>query len=422
MSKPSASATRASRIIHCIVAPLLPRLRLASVCIAIVLVSCATPPSERRGAAPSQPPNATLPPVFTRVAWDALPGFATDRVAQAWPSLRVGCNALLASARTSPTWQRPCAAAEAVDATDEGAVRAFLLAHFSPYVIAFPGGRVDGLVTGYYEPLLEGSRERTDRFRIPVYAVPDDLLVVELSDLHPELAGRRVRGRIEGRRVVPYFNRREIERGAAAHSSVIAYVADPLDAFFLQIQGSGRIALTDGSVVRLGYADQNGHPYRAIANVLIARGEMTLAQASMQAIRAWARTNPDRVDDLLDENPSYVFFREIAAPARGTLHAMIDGPTGSLGVPLLAQRTVAVDARAIPLGAPLWISTTRPSSGAPLERLVLAQDTGGAIRGAVRADFFWGSGEAAALEAGLMRQSGRLWLLWPIDAELPTAQ
>ena len=322
-----------------------------------------------------------------------------------------------------PTWQKPCAAAEAVDATNEGAVRAYFATHFSPYAIAFPGGRVDGLVTGYFEPLLEGSRERTARFRVPLYAVPDDLLVVDLSEIHSELAGRRVRGRIEGRRVVPYFSRREIERGAANRTAgVIAYVADPLDAFFLQIQGSGRIALTDGNVARLGYADQNGHPYRAIANVLIARGEMTLAQASMQAIRAWARANPERVDDLLDENPSYVFFREIAAPAGGTLEAMIDGPTGSLGVPLLARRTVAVDARAIPLGAPLWISTTQPSSGAPLERLVLAQDTGGAIRGAVRADFFWGSGEAAALEAGLMRQSGRLWLLWPVDAELPVAR
>jgi membrane-bound lytic murein transglycosylase A len=185
------------------------------------------------------------------------------------------------------------------------------------------------------------------------------------------------------------------------------------------VQGSGRIALADGSVVRVGYADQNGHPYRAIANRLIERGAMTLEQASMQSIREWARRNPDEVPALLDYNPSYVFFREVPAPAPGTLEAAIDGPIGSLGVPLLAQRTIAVDQRAIPLGAPVWIATTRPSNGEPVERLVLAQDTGGAIRGAVRADFFWGAGEAAAHEAGLMRASGRLWLLWPTNATPP---
>lgn len=301
-------------------------------------------------------------------------------------------------------------------------MRAFLATHFSPYAVAFPDGRRDGLITGYYEPLLPGSRERTPRFRVPLYAVPDDLLVVDLAELHPELANRRVRARLEGRRVVPYWSRADIERGTAAFAAkVLAYVADPLDAFFLQIQGSGRIQLADGSALRLGYADQNGHPYRAIANVLIAQGEMTLEQASMQAIRAWASANRERLPALLDENPSYVFFREVPPPARDTLEAAIDGPLGALGVPLLAGRTIAVDARAIPLGAPVWLATRQPSSGAPIERLVLSQDTGGAIRGAVRADLFWGAGDAAAREAGTMREPGRLWILWPTGVALPAA-
>lgn len=368
-------------------------------------------------------PETTLPAIFTRASWNELPGFADDRISEAWPALSVGCRALLANARTAPTWRRPCEAAEAIDGQDETAVRAFLVAHFSPYAVAFPDGRRDGLVTGYYEPTLQGSRERTPRFAVPLHAVPDDLLVVDLDELHPELANRRVRARLEGRRVVPYWSRREIERGTMPLAAkALAYVADPLDAFFLQIQGSGRIELDDGSVIRLGYADQNGHPYRAIANALIARGELTLEQASLQAIRDWARANPDRLSALLDENPSYVFFREIPAPPRGTLEATIDGPLGSLGAPLLARRTIAVDSRAIPLGAPMWLATRQPSSGAPLERLVLAQDTGGAIRGAVRGDFFWGSGDEAAREAGRMRETGRLWMLWPADAGVPTTQ
>lgn len=405
-------------MIHSIVAPL--RLFAAIVAVA-ALAACGTAPSIDRASPPT--PDPTLPATFSRVSWDELPGFASDRVSEAWPAFRVGCRALVARARTSPIWHKACAAADAIDGQNEAEVRAFLATHFSPYAVAFAGGRRDGLVTGYFEPKLEGSRVRTERFDVPLYGVPDDLLSVDLVELHPELANRRMRGRVEGRRVVPYWSRSDIVRGLPSLvGKVLAYVADPLDAFFLQIQGSGRIQLTDGPLVRLGYADQNGHPYRAIANVLIARGEMTLEQASLQAIRAWGRAHPDRLPALLDDNPSYVFFREIAAPAPGTLEADIDGPLGSLGVPLLARRTIAVDARVIPLGAPMWLSTRQPSSGAPIERLVLAQDTGGAIRGAVRADLFWGAGEDAAREAGRMREQGRMWLLWPNGVDLPASQ
>ena len=210
-----------------------------------------------------------------------------------------------------------------------------------------------------------------------------------------------MRGRVEGRRVVPYWSRADLEADPARLAGkALVYVADPVEAFFLEIQGSGRIELADGAVLRLNYADQNGHPYKSIGRVLIDRGELTPERSSMQAIRAWAQAHPDKTRALLDENPSYVFFREVAAPAPGSLDARIDGPQGALGVPLLAERTIAVDPRAIPLGAPVYLATTMPNSPIPLERLVLAQDTGGAIRGVVRADFFWGFGPRAGQYAG----------------------
>jgi membrane-bound lytic murein transglycosylase A len=367
--------------------------------------------------APPPTPRAT----FTPVPWTAVPGWSTDTVEAAWPAFVVGCRALLANPRTQALWQTPCEAGNAIDARDGRAVRAFFEAHFSPYsVAAAADGNAVGLVTGYYEPLLAGSRVRTPKFSVPLYAPPDDLLTVDLTALHPELKDRRVRARVEGKRVVPYWPRADIERGAAPLSGkALVYVEDPVEAFFLEIQGSGRITLADGTVIRLNYADQNGHPYRSIGRVLIDRGEVPRERASMQGIGAWARANPDKLRALLDENPSYVFFREVPAPAAGSLEAAIDGPIGSLGVPLLAGRTIAVDTRAIPLGAPMFLATTMPLSTTPLERLVLAQDTGGAIRGAVRADFFWGFGSAAGREAGRMRQDGRMWLLWPRGAPLP---
>jgi membrane-bound lytic murein transglycosylase A len=281
-------------------------------------------------------------------------------------------------------------------------------------------GRETGLVTGYYEPLLAGSRTRSARFGVPLYAAPDDLLTVDLAALYPELKDKRVRGRVEGRRVVPYWPRADIENGVAPVAGrELVYVENAVEAFFLQIQGSGRVVLADGSVMRVGYADQNGHPYRSIGRVLIERGEIAPERASMQGIREWGRRHPERLPALLNENPSYVFFREVPPPAAGSLEATIDGPIGSLGVPLLRERTIAVDPRSIPLGAPVFLDTTWPLSSRPLQRLMLAQDTGGAIRGAVRADFFWGFGDAAGREAGRMRQDGRMWLLWPKGAALP---
>jgi membrane-bound lytic murein transglycosylase A len=389
-------------------------LRAAVAALVIVITGCQTVPPTPAPPKPAAPAAAR----FTPADWRDLPGWADDDVAQAWPAFVVGCRALVT--RAPSTWKAPCDAGSRVDGSSTAAVRAFFMDHFSPYKIANDDGTDTGLVTGYYEPLLAGSRAPTAEYSIPLYGVPDDLLVVDLSSLYPELKDKRVRGRVEGRKVVPYWPRADIERGAAPlDGKALAYVADPVEAFFLEIQGSGRIALTDGSTMRLGYADQNGHPYRSVARVLIDRGELTRDTASMQAIANWVKAHPDEARALLDENPSYVFFRELPRPPAGSIDAAIDGPTGSLGVPLLAERTIAVDARYVPLGAPVYLATTRPSTSMPLSRLTLAQDTGGAIRGPVRADFFWGFGTQAGREAGRMRQDGRMWLLWPKGAPLP---
>jgi membrane-bound lytic murein transglycosylase A len=367
------------------------------------------------------PPAPTAPhATFTATTYRDLPGWNEDTLDAAWPAFRVGCKTLVARARTQALWLAPCTASDTIDERDPAAVRRFFEHNFTPYRVASSAGDDSGLVTGYYEPLLTGSRAPGPAFPAPLYAPPDDLLSVELAELFPELKGKRVRGRLDGRRVVPYWPRAEIDAGKAdVAGKALVYVTDPVDAFFLQIQGSGRVQLAEGGVMRVGYADQNGQPFRSVARVLIDRGELTLGEASMQGIREWGRRHPEELPALLDENPSYVFFREVPPPAPGSLEARIDGPIGSLGVPLLAQRTIAVDPRAIPLGAPVFISTSEPLSDTPLRRLVMAQDTGGAIRGPLRADFFWGFGDEAGYAAGRMRQSGSMWLLWPNGAAPP---
>jgi len=410
------------------------RLRAPLFAAALVALACAgcvtappAPPAPAPPVAPAPapvtppPPAPTLPASYRVVDWTALPGWADDRADDAWPAFVVGCAALTApAAPLRDVWLAPCSAARALMSPDAAAVRAYFENHFIPYAIGIADGRDAGLVTGYYEPLLAGSRIRDARFPVALYAPPDDLLTIDLAELHPDLKDRRLRGRVDGRRVIPYWSRADIDAGRAPlDGKALVYVADPVEAFFLQIQGSGRVEQADGSVIRVGYADQNGHPFRSIARVLIDRGEISPDRASMQGIKAWARANPAKLPALLEENPSYVFFREVAPFPPGSLEASIDGPIGTLGVPLAAGRTIAVDPRSVPLGAPVFLATTWPLSTAPLDRLVLAQDTGGAIRGAIRADFFWGFGTDAGREAGRMRQDGRMWLLWPKGAPLP---
>lgn len=286
------------------------------------------------------------------------------------------------------------------------AARHFFETHFEPWRAANPDGSFEGLVTGYYEPVIRGNRRPSEHYRWPIHGVPADMLTIDLGDVYPDLKHLRLRGRVVGNKVVPYWTRAEIDTmGDGVPAATLLWAADPIDLFFLQVQGSGQVELPDGSRVRIGYADQNGHPYTSIGRWLVEQGELPLERASMQGIKDWARNNPARLAELLNTNPSYVFFREL--PASG------DGPIGALGVPLTAERSIAVDRRFVPLGAPVFLATTFPLSEEPMRRLVLAQDTGGAIKGPVRADFFWGFGDQAGTQAGRMRQQGSLWVLLP---------
>jgi membrane-bound lytic murein transglycosylase A len=357
--------------------------------------------------------RAPVPRVeYRRVKWTDLPGWSRDELIDAWPAFVAGCDARALRAR----WRTACSASGQFHPVTSQDVRAFLERYFEPYRIDSRAGwhtKSEGLVTGYFEPLLHGDRTPSAKFSTPLYSPPPDLLTVELGSLYPELRGKRIRARLEGTRVVPYYSRADLDHDPALKGHELVWVDDPLDAFFLEVQGSGRVELASGETIRLHYADENGHPYRSIGRYLVDHGELKLADATVPGIRAWVLGHPARVQELLDADPSFVFFREepLGDPALG--------PTGSLGASLTAGRSIAVDPAYIPLGAPVFLATTFPASDVALERLVFAQDTGGAIRGPLRADFYWGTGTEAAGEAGRMRQPGRFWILWPRGVPLP---
>jgi len=378
----------------------------------LVLAGCAELPGGRATPCPAcecpacPAPAKPAATAYEKVPFASVPGWQAAELALGLRAFAAGCARMAAAGPL----RRACEAARAVPAGDEPAARRFVEANFDLWSI---NGTDTGLVTGYYEPVMAGSRTRSERFRHPVYGIPDDLIAVDLEAVAPDLKGLRLRGRLEGARVVPYWSRGEIERGGRFRAPVLAWVEDPVELFFLQIQGSGQIALPSGERLRLGYGDHNGHPYRSMGRILMQRGELALEQTSMLGLKAWATANPQKLREALDTNPSYVFFREM--PGAGAA----EGPIGTLGVPLTAGYSIAVDPRHVPLGAPVFLATTYPLSTRPLERLVAAQDTGGAIRGAVRADFYWGSGAEAGTQAGRMRQQGRMWILWPRNELLP---
>lgn len=367
--------------------------------ILLLLAGCARPPA----------PSLPVPPEFKGpveplqvVSWQEVPGWQQEDLQPALEAFIVSCPSL----KRQPPWQVACNEALQVDAADEGAVRRFFENGFIPHRVNNQNGTDRGVITGYYVPDLQGSRTPDENYRYPVLAVPDDLLVVDLGALYPDLKGRRLRGRLEGKRVVPYWSRTEIDSGQAPTTGKeLFWVKDPVELFFLHIQGSGRISLEDGTRVMVNYADQNGHPYRSIGRLLLESGAMTRDQMSAQNIKAWGQRHPDKLPQLLGENPSYVFFRSAEQD--------LASPPGALGYPLTPERSLAVDPATIPLGAPVFIATTWPNSTRPLHQLMVAQDTGGAIKGAVRADFFWGLGNEAGAKAGRMKQEGRLWVLLP---------
>jgi len=347
--------------------------------------AAASPQAPRNGFAALFRPRAR----WIAADWLDLPGWYDDRSAELWPALLRGCE------RSPPEWLQVCSdARKTPPPPSDNAIRGWLQQRLQPYRVEALEGMGDGpgLITGYFEPLVEASRVSRGAFRVPLYRPPADL------------ATRK-----------PYWTRQQIDTLPAARAALrgreLAYVADPLDALIVQIQGSGRLQITEADgrrkLVRLAYAGHNDQPYKSVGKWLIEQGELRLEQASWPAIKAWAQKNPGRVNELLWSNPRVVFFQE--QPLRDAEL----GPNGSQGVPLTPGRSIAVDPQSIPYGSAVWLDTTEPLTSAPLRRVVMAQDSGSAISGAVRADYFWGWGAEAEQQAGRMKQPLRLWVLWP---------
>jgi membrane-bound lytic murein transglycosylase A len=358
-------------------------------------------------------PRLPPPPRLTLAAaqFIDLPGWQGDDVAAALPAFLRSCASLAklddgapigpdGLAGTAAQWRGPCAAAASV-VPDAAAARAFFESRFTPWR-AGNNGTGDGLFTGYFEPELRGSRVPGGAFATPLLRRPADLVAVDLGLFRPDWRGQRIAGRVKDGRLAPYETRAEIEAGSLdAARLALFWVDDPVDAFVLSIQGSGRVRLPDGALVNVGYDGRNGRPYVPIGRLLIARGAVKAADMSLAAIRAWLAAHPGEAKALMDENPSYVFFREIKG----------DAPIGAEGVALTAGRSLAVDRAFLPLGVPLWLDVAQ--DGATVRRLVVAQDTGGAITGPVRGDLFLGFGAEAEAQAGRMKARGAYYLLLP---------
>lgn len=345
----------------------------------LMLTACAPAPVNHYTSIPVRVKSTPYirPPRSSYNHWHALPDWQFVDLRPSWAALLNSCDAL----KRHRDWKSVCARAEQQEPSDNEAIRDFFETEFSPKQLVNPDGSSSGLVTGYYEPKLKGSYIRTERFRHPLYAIPDDLSVIKRS-------------------------RAEINAGRAHLAGrELFWVEDEIELFFMQIQGSGRIELPDGQLVRVGYAGDNGHNYRSIGKKLVEMGELLPDQASLWDIQDWGLQNPTRLSKVLDSNPRYIFFRELPPTATA--------PIGALGVPLTEGYSIAVDPQSIPLGAPVFLSTTYPNSDSPLNRLVFAQDTGCAIKGKVRADFFWGVGNQAKMQASRMKQSGKMWVLIP---------
>lgn len=381
------------------------RLALLLLSTALALAGCAREPAEKAGDRL----------ILEAATVAELPGWQDDDPAPALAAFNRSCAALLRGDQGRPVgpdgrfgtradWAPACRAAAALPAGDRDAARRFFADAFTVWR-ARDDKPEDDLFTGYYEPELAGSLSASADYPVTLYGRPPDLIDVDLGSFRETLKGERIAGRIENGRLVPYADRAAIETGALdGRAEPLLYLSDPVDAFFLHIQGSGLVVLPDGTRTRVGYDGTNGHVYYAIGRWLIAEGEVPKEKMSLQAIRDWLHRHPDRRQEAMNHNPSYVFFRRLTG----------DGPVGAQGVALTPGRSLAVDRRHLPLGAPVWLDVDYATGNAPaLRRLVIAQDTGGAIRGPVRADMFWGAGKPAEALAGPMAAKGRYWLLLP---------
>lgn len=368
------------------------------------------------GATPEPAQDVTAAPLVLRESsFAALKGWGEDNQDAALVAFKKSCVRILKAdatrafsnninAGTMADWQPVCRAADGVTA---GGARAFFEQNFIPYQVTAQGVGAEGLFTGYYEASLRGSMTRQGVYQYPLHVRPADLVMVELGDFREELKGQRIAGRVIDGKLKPYEDRAQIIAGQWPHNgddAVLLWVDDPVDAFFLHIQGSGAVDMDDGTVVRVGYDGQNGHVYYAIGRELVKRGEIAKEDVSMQTIRAWLEAHPEQALDLMNMNRSYVFLRRLDG----------EGPLGAENVPLSVGRSLAVDNGKLAYGVPMWVDAEPPVAGQPrIRRLMIAQDTGGAIRGAVRGDIFFGHGPQAEALAGQMKGRGFDWLLLP---------
>lgn len=328
-----------------------------------------------------------------QISWESIKEFDSDNLPIALEVFQKACEKSI----RNPLLKEVCELSS-TDITPEE----FFHKNFTPYKLIGDEGQEEGLITGYYEPILHGSLTRTERYQYPIYKRPDDLLIIDLDGVYEELKDYRLRGKVVGNKVIPYYSREELEKGVKPDLEPICYVDDKIGLFFMQIQGSGKIKLEDGTILNVGYSDQNGRPYYAIGKKLIEEEHIEKEDISLQSIRAWLEKNPEKIDEILNLNESYIFFKKSEQAA-----------TGSLGVELVPFRNLAVDRNYIPLGFPVFINTTNPLDNTPIRQLMVAADTGGAIKGEIRADFFFGSGDEAKELAGKMKQKGNLYILIP---------
>ena len=375
------SRGKATRILACSVFALT---------IVSLLAACSTPSTRgsvyrSSGSAPTSY-NSSIAS-FRSVSWQDLPGWQEDDLTQVWPAWLKSCDALR-KRNSEINWRQACSQANGVSGKDNQVIRQYFEVNFQVYEVRNSAtGNDSGLITGYYEPVMNGSQTRTTNYTVPLYGLPSVW---------------------KGSKPNPVPTRAELMGSGVLKGSELAWVQDPVAAAFMQIQGSGKIRLEDGRVLRLGYAGTNDQPFKSFAQWLLDRKEITRGEASMQGISAWAKRNPGRVEEMLNANPRFVFFKELPSNVSVDL-----GPNCALGVPLTAERSIAIDLKAMPLGAPVFLSTSKPLTTQTLQKLVMAQDTGKAIVGGVRADYYWGSGDFAGELAGRMKQDGKMWLLLP---------
>lgn len=348
----------------------------------------------------------------------SLPGWQNDDVQDVLPAIMATCTSLLKKPASRDLgiagrvgdWTPICAAAASLQPNPKS-VRQFFQEYFYAYQV-FDNDENNGLFTGYFEPQLRGSLTRGGVYQHPLYTLPKDLILIDdLGHFRESMKGERLAGRLKGNKFIPYDDRATIDhKGLHDTSEVLVWVDSDIEAFFLQIQGSGRVILENGDIIRLGYDGHNGHIYYPIGRHLMNIGAVEKEKMSMQAIVSWLLENPDMAKDLMHKNPSYIFFKKLEQP----------GVIGGAGVPLTPGRSLAIDKRFIPYGVPLWLNLTHPESeNQKLQRLVLAQDTGGAIRGPVRGDLFWGAGSEAARQAGIMKSEGGYYIFLPKTVVLP---